>query len=436
MPPGRGGRVGRAARAVVVDVEPLRSSRPFRLLWSGQLVSFLGTQITAVAAPVQVYGITRSTFAVGLLGLVQLGPLLVCSLLGGALADALDRRRLLLMTNLALAATTVALALNAASSHPRLWPIYVASGAAAGLSGIDSPTRQASIPGLVREEQFPAALALNQIVMTTGLALGPAVGGLLIAQLSLTAAYSVDVATFAVALVFLLRMNPMPPLGGGRKAGFRSIAEGLRFLKGRRALQGTFVIDVNAMVFGMPRAVFPQLAATTFGGGAGVAGLLYAAPGTGALIGALSSGWVGRVRRQGRAVLLSVLAWGVAIAAFGFSPWLWLALVFLAVAGAADVVSAVFRNTILFAEVPDNLRGRLSAVHIAVVTGGPRLGDAESGTVAALAGPQAAVVSGGLACVAGVAVIARLLPELGRWTWSGAKPGGVADDRASGSSGP
>lgn len=414
-------------------MEPLRSSRQFRLLWSGQLVSFLGTQITAVAAPVQIYGLTKSTLAVGLLGLAQLGPLLVCSLLGGTLADALDRRRLLLATNVALAVTTVALLANAASSNPRIWPIYVASAAAAGLSGIDSPTRQASIPGLVRPDQFPAAQALNQIIMTTGLAAGPAVGGLLIAKVSLTAAYGVDVVTFLVASTFLLRMAPMPPLGGGTKPGVKSVVEGLRYLKGRKALQGTFVIDVNAMVFGMPRAVFPQLAATTFGGGAAVAGLLYAAPGTGALLGALSSGWVGRVKRQGRAVLVSVAVWGLAIAAFGLVRWLWLALAFLAIAGAADVVSAVFRNTILFAEVPDHLRGRLSAVHIAVVTGGPRLGDAEAGGVAALAGPQAAVVSGGLACLAGVAVIARLLPELGRWTW-GAAP--TADDRASGAPDP
>lgn len=427
------GRVGGALRRVVVDVQPLRSSRQFRLLWSGQLVSFTGNQITMVAAPVQVYGLTRSTLAVGLLGLAQLGPLLICSILGGALADALDRRRLMLATQVALAATTVALAVNAFSSHPHLWPLYVFSAAAAGLSGIDSPTRTASMPGLVRPEHIPAAQALNQIIMTAGFVVGPAIGGLLIARASLGVAYLVDVATFGVAGVALLLMAPLPPRDGGTKAGLRSVAEGLRFLKGRRALQGTFVIDLDAMVFGMPRAVFPQLAAQTFGGGPAVVGLLYAAPGAGALAGALSSGWVSRVHRQGRAVLVSVAVWGLAIAAFGLTSWLWLALVLLAVAGAADVVSAVFRNTILFASVPDHLRGRLSAIHIGVVTGGPRLGDVESGAVAALAGPQTAVVSGGLACLLGVGVIARLMPELSRWTSSSAPAVLEVDDRGSGS---
>jgi hypothetical protein len=196
----------------------------------------------------------------------------------------------------------------------------------------------------------------------------------------------------------------------------KSIAEGLRYLKGRQALQGTFVIDINAMVFGMPRALFPELASRVFGGGAGTVGLLYAAPGAGARVGAVSSGWVGRVRRQGFAVLVSVTAWGLAIVGFGLTSILWVALVMLALAGAADVVSAVFRNTILQASVPDRLRGRLSAVHIAVVTGGPRLGDAESGAVSALVGPEFAVVSGGLACLAGVGIIAKLMPALGRWT--------------------
>ncbi|HEY4375979.1 MAG TPA: MFS transporter, partial [Acidimicrobiales bacterium] len=244
----------------------------------------------------------------------------------------------------------------------------------------------------------------------------PAIGGLLIAKVSLSAAYWVDVATFGVAGVTLLLMQPLPPEGGGTKAGFKSVREGLQFLKGRQALQGTFVIDINAMVFGMPRAVFPQLAAQTFGGGAGVVGLLYAAPGAGALVGAVTSGWVGRIRRHGLAVLISVAIWGAAIATFGLSSWLWLALVLLAIAGAADVVSAVFRNTILHESVPDRLRGRLSAVHIGVVAGGPRLGDAETGAITALAGPQAAVVSGGLACLVGVGVIAKLMPQLAQWT--------------------
>ena len=208
-------------------------------------------------------------------------------------------------------------------------------------------------------------------------------------------------------------MAPIPPDGGGTKASAASIVEGLRFLKGRQALQGTFVIDINAMVFGMPRALFPAIGTAL--GGPTIVGLLYAAPGAGALVGAATSGWVSRVDRQGRATIVAVVAWGASIAAFGVTHWLPLALLFLALAGAADVISAVFRNTILQLSVPDRLRGRLNSVHIAVVTGGPRLGDFESGAVAALFTPEVAVVSGGLACIVGAFVIARAMPGLRGW---------------------
>jgi MFS family permease len=350
-----------------------------------------------------------------MLGLAQLVPLLVFSLVGGAIADAVDRRKLLLVAQVLLGLTSAGLALNAAGDDPALWPLYVLTAAAAGLSGVDSPTRSAAIPGLVRRDQLPGALALNQVLIQVGQVVGPAVSGLVIARFSFAAAYWIDTATFAASTLAVLRMDPMVPEGGGTKAGLASIAEGLGFLKGRRALQGTFVIDINAMVFGMPRALFPAIGTEVFRGGATTVGLLNAAPGAGALLGALTTGWVSGVRRPGRAVLWAVVVWGVSIAAFGSVPWLPLALVLLAVAGAADVVSAVFRNTILQLEVPDRLRGRLSAVHIAVVTGGPRLGDAEAGTVAAVTSPRFSVVTGGLACVAGVAVVARLMPQLGAW---------------------
>lgn len=378
-------------------------------------MSFVGTQLSVVAVPIQVYALTGSSLDVGLLGIVQLGPLLACSLLGGTLADAFDRRRVLLVTQVCLAATSAGLALNAWSHRPALWLVYLLSAVAAGFAGVDSPTRAAAIPSMVEPADLPAALALNQTLMQAGLVVGPALGGLVIAKVDVAAAYWIDVATFGVSLLAVWRMASMLPEGGGTKAGVRSIVEGLRFLRGRQALQGTFVIDINAMVFGMPRALFPELGSRVFGGGASTVGLLYAAPGVGALIGALGSGWVGRIRRQGYAVLVAVALWGLAIAGFGLSPWLWLALVLLAIAGAADVISAVFRNTILQLSVPDRLRGRLSAVHIAVVAGGPRLGDTESGAVSALVGARASVVSGGLACLAGVGVIARLMPALARW---------------------
>ena len=400
---------------MLLDVAPLRESQQYRLLYGGQLVSIFGRQLTIVASSLQVFLLTGSSLQVGLLSLAQLGPLIFCSLIGGSLADALDRRKLLLITTVALAATSVGLAVNAHASHPALWVIYVCTALNAGLSGIDSPTRSAAIPSLVRREQLAAAAALNQTQFQVSQIAGPAAAGLVIARLDLAAAYWLDVSTFAVAFVALLLMRPMVPEGGGTKAGLRSVAEGLRYLKGQRAVQGTFVIDINAMVFGMPRALFPELGTHLYGGGAGTVGLLYAAPGAGALLGALTTGWVSSVRHQGRAVLWAVVVWGAAIAAFGVATWLPIGLAMLAVAGAADVISAVFRGTILQLQVPDRLRGRLNALNIAVVTGGPRLGDAEAGAVAALTSPRVSVVSGGLACIAGVGIIARLVPQLGSW---------------------
>jgi MFS family permease len=404
-----------ARRRVLADVTPLRESAGFRALFAGQLVSFAGNQITVVAVAFQVFVLTDSSLAVGLVSLVQLPPLLLGSLVGGAVADSMDRRRLLLVTQVLLGLCSVGLALNAMLDRPRVWPLFVITAVAAGLSGIDRPARSAVIPGMVPPHQLPAANALWQIQMTSGLAFGPALGGLLLAQVGAAGAFWVDLGTYGVAFLAVSRLPPLPPAGGGTKVSVGSIAEGVHFIRGSRLLQGTFLIDINAMVFGMPRALFPALGLGVFGGGASTVGLLYAAPGTGALLGALTSGWVNHVVRQGRAVFVAVAAWGVAIALFGLTTWLPLALLLLAIAGAADVASAVFRNTILQTAVPDALRGRLSSMHIAVVTGGPRVGDLEAGAVASLTSPRVSVVSGGMACVAGVVVLAWLLPELRRY---------------------
>ncbi len=380
-------------------------------------MAYLGRQLTIVAAPVQVYGLTKSSAMVGLLGLAQFPLLLIGSMFGGTLADAHDRRKLLLIANVAPLLCSCALAYNAMRpGHGSLWPIFVFTALQAGLSGLDSPTRNAVTPELVGTDLITAAAALNQILFQVGGVSGPAIAGLLIAQFGLPVTYWLEVASFGSALLLLTQLRPLPPHAGARRAGVASLLEGLRFLKGRRALQGTFIVDINAMVFGMPRALFPELAATVFGGGARTAGLLYAAPGAGALLGAVTSGWTSRVRHQGRAVLWAVGVWGVAIAGFAATNFLPLALVLLAVAGAGDVVSAVFRNTILQTTVPARLRGRLNAVHISVVAGGPRLGDAESGGVAALVGPRVSAISGGVACVLGIAVLSRLLPEFAAWT--------------------
>ena len=412
----------RTRRRLLSDVTPLRESRQYRVLYVGELLAFLGSQLTVVAVPLQVYLLTRSSLAVGLVGLAQLGPLLVCSLVGGAVVDAVDRRILLVWVQLARGAIAVGLVANAWRPAPMLWPLYVLTAAGAGLQAVDAPARTAAIPSLVRRELLPAAAALHQILMQVGLVAGPALAGLLVARAGLAAAYAIEVAAFVVASLLAAVLRPLPPGEAGARAGVASVREGLRFLRGRRALQGAFLIDLNAMVFGMPRALFPALGTGLFQGGPGTVGLLYAAPGAGALLGALTAGWVGGVRRQGRAVLVAVIVWGVAITVFGLVTWLPLALCLLALAGAADVVSAVFRNTILQLTVPDGLRGRLAAIHIGVVTGGPRLGDAEAGAVAALAGPRVSVVSGGLACLAGVALLAWRLPELDRTVMEPSRP--------------
>jgi MFS family permease len=420
---GRRERAGKAIRGVALDLTPLRVSRDYRRLWFGQLVSHTGSQITVVATFFQVYSITHSSAAVGLVGLIQLVPLIVMSIGGGAFADRLDRRRIVLASEVALASVSGLLLVNALLPRPSLVIVYVAAGLVAGLVGIEFPARAAMTPRLVGEELVPSALALGQLMFNATMLVGPALGGIVIAKLGLEWAYGVDVLSFSAALVAAILLKPMPPErdeADRQLSGLAAVKEGFAFLKGRRVLQSTFVIDLIAMIFGMPRALFPVLALDVFRAGASGVGLLFAAPAAGALLGAAASGWVKRVRHQGRAVIWAVAVWGLAIAAFGaVGAWaprmFWLALAMLAVAGAADVISAVFRGTILVVSVPDRLRGRLTAINILVVTGGPRLGDFEAGAVAALVSPIFSVVSGGLACVVGVGLMVLFAPKLARY---------------------
>ena len=410
------------ARHVLLDITPLRRSRDYRALVSGLGVSVLGNQLTTVAVPFQVYAITRSSLMVGLVSLTQLFPLIFGSLLGGSLVDAVDRRRLLLVVEGICACCSAGLALNA-DFGPALWPLFLLPAITASQSGIDSSARNAMLPGLVGMELLPASNAIFQSLFQTGAIVGPAVAGLLLAGAGVHVIYWIDVASYLVAMAAVLTMSPQPPPapgtpgGGATRPGWRSTLEGLRFVRRSQPVLGAYVIDVNAMVFGMPRALFPALAATVFGGGATTVGLLYAAPGAGALVGALTTGWVGRVRRQGLAVICAVLVWGAAIAGFGVAHWLPLALALLAVAGWADVLSAVFRNTIIQFAGPDGMRGRLMGVQMAVVAGGPRLGDLEAGAVATAFGDTASVVSGGLACIAGALAIARAVPGFTKLRW-------------------
>jgi MFS family permease len=398
---------------ILVDITPLRESRDFRLLFVGGLISTLGTQLTVVAIPYQVYRQTHSTLQVGAISLAQLVPFIAGALLAGPIGDSADRRRIMLWTTGASVLTSGAMALNASLTHPSLLVLYLVSSLAAGLMGAASTARMASVPGLVGRSFVSAANAMMQIIFQVGVIVGPALAGILLG-IGLPLVYSLDAASFVVAFGATLLMAPIPPVAGAGLSPWHSTKEGLRYLRTRQVLQGVYLIDINAMVFGMPRALFPAMAGSVFGGGTITLGFLYAAPGMGALVGAIVTGWVNHLRHQGAAVIVAVMVWGAAITAFGLVDTLWIAMVLLAVAGWADVVSAVLRNTILQTTVPDRLRSRMSSIQMAVVQGGPRLGDMESGAVAAATSIEFSVVSGGLACIVGAAVIAALMPKFRR----------------------
>jgi MFS family permease len=400
------------ARALAVDVSPLRESVAFRALWGGQIISLVGTHMRLVAVPFQVFAITKSSAAVGLLGLAEVVPLIVFSIAGGTLADSIDRRRIMGVAQVLLAADSAALAALTLAGRPSLPWIYGLVAIAGALAAVDQPARTAMIPSLVSSEQIPAAMALRQVVFQTTHIAGPALGGLLIAGLgSVGWLYVIDAATFAAALVTLRwvpRTKVRPPVARPAEPRARgAIREGLSYAFRTPLILSIFVIDLVAMIFGMPRAVFPALAEDTFRVGASGLGLLYAAPAAGALASALVTGWVNRVRRSGIAILIAVATWGAAITLAGLSLFSFsLTLGWLAVAGAADVISAVFRGTMLVEATPDRLLGRVNAVNLMVVAGGPRLGDVEAGVVAELVGAGPSVVIGGLASLVGTAAVA------------------------------
>jgi MFS family permease len=398
----------------LVDITPLRESRDFRLIWLSQLVTTGGRQVVLVAVPYQIYLLTHSSLAVGLLGLFQAVPIVVAGLYGGALADRFDRRRLQLIGKAVVAATSTALAAGAAFQRTPVWAIYLIVAVSAAASIIDQSARAATVPRLVSRRLLPSASSLSQVLFQAGAIIGPALAGLLLARFALSWAYALDVACFVPGAALLWRISAQPPLENhGVVLGWRAPADAIRYVAHHRLLVGIFSADLIAMIFGMPTAVFPALALSVFKIGAGGLGLLYAAPAAGALVGSLLSGWVRSVQRQGLAVIIAIAIWGLAIASFGLAGNARLVgILFLAIAGAGDMVSAIFRSTMLQLSIPDNLRGRMSAFQMMVVTTGPRLGDLEAGAVAALAGPVFSVVSGGIACVVGIALLALALPEL------------------------
>ena len=405
-------RLARARELMVVDITPLRQSRDFRYIYLGQTAAFLARELTVVAVPYQAFLLTGSSLIVGSLGLAQLIPGLGVALLGGAIFDSFDRKKLIWVSQVLQAAVAMGLMINATLPSPALWPLFLLSGLNAGLSSIDNATRLAATPTLVSRELLPAALALNQTMATLGGAAGPAVAGVLIARFGIPVSFGLEAFIFLLAALATFGMKTRPKVEGAAPPRLRSIMDGFRYIKSQRRITSTFVIDLNAMIFAMPRALFPALGIGHFGGDASTVGLLYAAPGVGSLVAASTAGWVGAVRRQGLMVVSSVLVLGVAITLFGVVQTLPVALALLALGGAADVVSAVFRGTIVQLTVPENLRGRISGVHVAVVRSGPRLGDLRSGIVASAWGEQVSVVSGGILAVLGTFLIARFYPEL------------------------
>ena len=418
----RGGRPIRTSRCsgapvgsnALIDLSPIRQSRSFRLLWFGQLVSLTGTQLRLVAIPYQIYLITGSSLDVGLIGLFQAIPLISLALFGGVIADRVDRRRLLIVTQVGLAASSAALAIGTQLGFASVPYLYAFTAIGAAFSALDGPARGALTPSLVQRDQLPAAMALNQVLFQTASIAGPAMAGVVILTFGVAGAYWIDVASFLVAIATVTSLvapprevRVHPPVG-------RALVEGLAHFRANRILSGTMLLDFLATFFGSPRALFPFYADRIFAVGPQGLGLLFAAPGVGSLVAALTSGWTKRVRRQGVAVLFSVAAWGLAIVAFGlmndglFIP----ALVFIAIAQGADTISAIFRSTILLTVVPDYLRGRLVAISSMFFLGGPYLGQVESGLVADFVSPTFSVVSGGVATILSVIGVAVWAPEV------------------------
>ncbi|MDP1877901.1 MAG: MFS transporter [Actinomycetota bacterium] len=391
------------------DLTPLRVSAPYRRLWSAFGISNIGQQMAAVAVGLQVYDITQSSLMVGLVGLAQLIPLIGFGLYGGTLSDAHDRRLVGLISALGLWLCSAAFLAQSLMQSQSVLLLYGIVAVQSAFFAVGSPARQSIIPRIVPRDLLPAANALVTLTWSLGFTLGPLLGGVLVAASgTVSLPYAVDVVAFAAVTWAMFRLPSLPPIVEPGKqaprAGWSAVKEAFAFLKGKLNLQMTFYQDMVAMVFGMPRALFPAIAVTWYGGStrdvALVLGLLSAAPAVGALVSGVLSGPLGRVRWQGRAIVGAILVWGAAITCFGLVRWLPLALLFLAIAGAADNVSAVFRSTILQSATPDEYRGRLQGVFTVVVAGGPRLGDVEAGVVAAAFGEAVSVISGGLACIA------------------------------------
>jgi MFS family permease len=413
------------ARGHLMDLTPLKVSREFRLLFFGHSVSNFGDEIVAVAIPYQVFQITRSTLAVGLLGLAALIPVFVFPIIGGTVADAVERRKLVIVTHAILAVMSGLMAINAFLPAPLLWPMYVFTFLAAGLYTFNRPALDTWPARLLDKGLLPSSNALDAGFGTFAGMLGPVAAGFLLVAISPGGVYLFDVATFLVVIVAVWMMRPSPPAHEENEVSWAAVKDGFRFLKGKRNVQSVFLADLNAMIFGFPMALLPAVALHLAGGvdakQAHYLGFLYAAPAAGAFVATLFSGRAKEIRRQGKAIMLSIVVWGGAIVVFGLSHVLWLSLLMLAIAGAGDMVSGIFRLSIIQASVEDRFRGRLEGIGMAVWATGPALGDVESGVVATLTSTSISIVSGGLISIAGIGLLGWFAP--GFWRYDARDPG-------------
>ena len=413
---------------IVIDVAPLRESRDFRWLFTGRTASMVGNALATAAANWQVYGLTHSSLAVSLVSVSDSAGMLIGLLAGGVLADRHDRRKLLAVVRIPQALLAVLLMINSLLGHPALWPIYVITLLIGLTAGLSSPASTAAGPALVGPGRLAAAAALNSMSGQLASLGGPALAGALIAGPGLAVCYAIDAVGFAVFGIAVHFIRPLPPAPGGPRPGLQALAEGFRFVRHNGVIGGMLLIDTNAMIFGMPAALFPALASEHFHGGPGTFGLLTAAPAAGAIIGAATSGWTSHVRRPGLVVIGAGMMWGASIVGFGLASSLAVGLAFLALAGMSDLISEVLRNALLQHYTPDQLRGRVSSLYLAQVNSAPALGNVEAGGVAELFSLTTSVVSGGLACVGGALLLGALIPAVRHATLrplgAGRTPGG------------
>jgi MFS family permease len=403
-------------RRLFMDTRPLRESPAFRRLWIGSGISAIGSQMTAFAVALQVFTITHSPVAVGALGLCVAVPSIIFGLFGGSIIDAANRRVLVLVTTTVLGAASAALAGQAFAGLHQVWLLYLLVSIAAAANALDQPARRTFLPDLLPTERLPAGAALTMLTFHGSWMVGPVLAGLVAGAWGLRACYLFDALSFAAALYGVFRLPVLPPHSSAARPGPRAVAEGLRFIAGRRVLVGAFLADMNATVFGMPVALFPAINAERFGGSPHTLGLITSAVAVGGVLGSALSGPLGRVRRHGRTILIGSSVWGVALAGFGLAHRLWLALALLTVAGAADVLSVISRSTIVQVVPPDRYRGRVNAADFVVGGAAPQLGNFRAGAVGSLTTPTISAVSGGLMVVAGAALIRLTIPALTRYT--------------------